>query len=214
MLNLIFVGAIAAASIPDGVPFDTPTIKQAQDSYEAANKLYVSKANPDFNSFADLLAEGWLQAHKEEALAKAAKRGLPQAAPEDAWELPYANLWVGCMSFELGGGTPFAKYHFHTIEDAHTLGNWLKSNAAILHADDAGLLFERQLQNLTAIAAKCEDTVRGAPKTAERVPTSTFIERLKRIEARSNEIDSWPLEERLGAQKIILKEIREDLNAP
>jgi len=107
--------------------------------------------------FLQMLAGSWIQAHKGEALEKAAKKHQPQASWEDIWELPYANDWLGCMSYQFKNADIFSQSNFQTFLKEPFLGGWIEKNST---ADPE---FLATLKDLTEIANKCEAIVRDQP---------------------------------------------------
>lgn len=177
-MNKLVIGIIATLFATNAsAAFRSVTVKESNAVYEEASALFtrampvcLDKASdwlPDasdnkvcaFPVFLQMLAGGWIQAHKEEALQKAAKRHEPLARPEDIWELPYANSFLGCMSLQFDSASVFAKYDFQTFLKEPLLNGWIEKNKDIGKTPE-GKQFLDQLSGLTEYANKCENIVR------------------------------------------------------
>lgn len=153
--------------------FYSPSVEEYQTVYQKADAIYRSKKDPAFNAFADMLGAEWLEAHKQQALEKATSHGRNQATADEAWELPYANYWIGCVALQFNPHD-FEKYHFETIEQAGNvtagrgvaLARWIDQNKEELKKTKEGTEFLNQLGELASYAAQCETLVRKQPKRA------------------------------------------------
>jgi len=138
-----------------------PTVEQYRAIYSQTDALYRANTLPDLNVFADMLANGWVNAHRQQALERS-KAQL--AKPEFVWELPYANDWIGCILYNVAS-TPdiFEKVHFRTFADEPLLNGWISKNEESLSKDPETKEFVEKLKVLPEIAAQCEDLVREQP---------------------------------------------------
>lgn len=162
MLKTIALAA-AAFSASASPQFHEPSIQQARQIYAAGTAIYVSNKDPDFNVFAEMLAKAWIDNHKQQALEKAAKRHSEQASPDDVWELPFANDWLGCLFWQIPDEEVFRQAHFATYDDHPMLLGWIEENKALLDSTPELRTFRDSLEQLPAWSAKCEDLVRKQP---------------------------------------------------
>lgn len=153
---------VAMTAANPAIAFKTPTVEQYRAVYQQMDKTYRTKQSADFNVFADMLANGWINAHREEAISRS--KGSP-AKPEYVWELPYANDWLGCIGFNIipGGPAVLEKVHFATFNDEPVLFGWIKAHKDDLDKDQETQQFGLELAALPDIANQCEELVRKQP---------------------------------------------------
>lgn len=139
------------------------TLAASKQMYQVVNQMYKDKSSPDFVTFENVLGAGWIAAHKQEAMEKAAKKGIPQASPDDVWELPYANDWLGCMSMQIPSEQTLIDAKFSTFAQHQFLPGWLQDNKEALHKTAELTVLYDFLFNIDVVAVKCEDLIRKQP---------------------------------------------------
>ena len=144
-----------ASSVVSAAEFKTESIATYRAVYEQGVEIYKTGKLPGFNAFADMIASGWVVAHKQAAL-ECSKDVV--AKPECVWELPYANDWLGCMFFQFDNAEIFEQVHFETFKDEPFLNGWISK-----HKDELPAPFLDTMSNLTEIANKCETIIRQQP---------------------------------------------------
>ena len=170
MNKLLLAAALsltATAATATELKFEEPTLAQYRQMYGIVDQLVRENQASggakyaDVTSFALMLGSTWLNVHRQDAMEKAAKHGRVQATPEEAWELPYANDWIGCILYQFPEGSIFEQAHFSTFDTKPTtLVGWIEANAELLNSTEELQLFRGRLEALPDWAMKCEAIVR------------------------------------------------------
>lgn len=161
MKRLLLLALVSFSAQAQNTQFRAPTIAQSKAMYAVVDALYKRHDDENLAAFEDMLADAWVNAHKQEALEKAAKKHQPQAQPEDVWELPYANDWLGCMNIQFDDPNIFTRAKFSTYADHPTLFGWLDLHAEELKASPELKAFDIAMRQLPEWGAKCEEIVRN-----------------------------------------------------
>lgn len=139
--------------------FTLPTLEEARTAYQEADKAFDhEKGDPSFVAFASMLADGWVAAHKQQALDKAMKRHEMQASMDDVWPLPLANDWLGCMMLQFPDKSAMTKANFASYAEHPMLLGWIDQHQEELNAAEQQDFVQR-LKKLPDWAPRCEKVI-------------------------------------------------------
>jgi hypothetical protein len=153
----ILMGLAGSCMMPPASAEDiflAPSQAEYRDAFASATAIYQSRQQ-DYVVFANMLAQGWVHAHREQAPTEA-----------QLWELPTANDWVGCIAYQFPKPEIFERVKFRSYAHTATLTRWITEHEKSATKIQGGRDLIRKLKELPDWATRCENLVRSDDRSA------------------------------------------------
>jgi len=148
----VLMGLLGLCAMPLACAEDlflAPSQTEYRDAFANATAIYQSRQQ-DYVVFADMLAQGWVHAHHDQAPTEA-----------QLWELPTANDWIGCIAYQFPKPEIFERVQFRSYTHTTTLTRWISEHEKPARKIQGGRDLIRRLKELPDWATRCENLVRS-----------------------------------------------------